>query len=352
MQPQLDLVLTWGDVVVAHKRVPFVATIEPREHFALPDEPTAHALTVVATRAERGSRPNRGPIDRAFGVALLAALVTHVGLGWIGASSPEDEGEALTGVRLAMVRAASIDHAAADEATEGTPQAAGVAAPLAYGLAVATPPTQTTADHDEADDEPTATFGMVGLLDAIEPRATSGFGVLPRADSKLSGDGMWSSDFGGAGVELSGIGEGGGGPGSGVSLTEIGGLTFVPGIGHPVRLSGHVSTIVCHLRMGEAVVGRLDATAIQRVIHQNEGRFRGCYQDGLVKNPALEGRVTVKFAIARDGSVIEAAEDTEDGALPDAEVRTCVVRAFSALSFPEPGQMVRVTYPFVLSRAD
>ena len=341
--------LTWGDVVVAWKRVPFAAQIVPREHFALPEELSPHALEVRATVAEGVARPPRFRIGRAFGLAVIAALLTHVAVGWLSVTSPDDEGEVLTGERLAAVRAASVDRS--DGLTEGAPRAARAAAPIAYGVATATRGSPTPDDtHDAVED--VAVFGMVGLLDSVVMPPSAGFGVQPHSDSKLSGDGTWLQELGGSGFDLSGTGVGGGGPGSAVSLSECCGVAYLPGVGHDVRLRGHTASIVCHLHYVDPVVtDRLDPRVIQRIVRQNDGRFRGCYQDGLVRNPALEGRVAVKFAIARDGSVATA-EEAPESALPDAEVRSCVVRAFSALSFPEPGGVVTVTYPIVFSRAD
>ena len=91
---------------------------------------------------------------------------------------------------------------------------------------------------------------------------------------------------------------------------------------------------------------RLPPGAIQRVVHANFGRFRACYQSGLRSNPALAGRVAVSFVISRDGTVVSARSSGSD--LPDAGVVSCVVGAFSALTFtaPEDG-IVKVTYPIV-----
>jgi photosystem II stability/assembly factor-like uncharacterized protein len=87
---------------------------------------------------------------------------------------------------------------------------------------------------------------------------------------------------------------------------------------------------------------------VQRVVRQNFGRFRRCYEDGLHGNPSLEGRVAVKFVIARDGSVMTSQDGGSD--LADDGVRQCVVRSFGTLSFPKPeGGIVTVVYPIVLS---
>jgi hypothetical protein len=99
---------------------------------------------------------------------------------------------------------------------------------------------------------------------------------------------------------------------------------------------------------GGTIHGRLGPDAIQRVVRANFGRFRGCYENGLARNPTLQGRVTTRFLIARDGSVAYTADGGSD--LPDANIVACVVRAFSGLSFPEPaGGTVSVDYPIAFS---
>jgi hypothetical protein len=73
-----------------------------------------------------------------------------------------------------------------------------------------------------------------------------------------------------------------------------------------------------------------------------------CYEDGLRTNPTLQGRVAVKFAIDRSGSVSVASDGGSD--LPDQKVVQCVVRGFQNLSFPEPqGGIVTVIYPIMLN---
>lgn len=109
MRPQIDLVLTWGDFVVAQKRVPGGARLVPSEHFALPDELSAHSLHVRATVAEDGARPPRFRFDRAFGFAVLVALLTHVAVGWLSVSAPEDQGAVPTSERRVMAPPASVD---------------------------------------------------------------------------------------------------------------------------------------------------------------------------------------------------------------------------------------------------
>jgi hypothetical protein len=95
------------------------------------------------------------------------------------------------------------------------------------------------------------------------------------------------------------------------------------------------------------VSGHLPGDVIQRIVRQNFGRFRQCYELGLRSNPNLEGRVVARFVIGRDGAVSNV---SAGGDLPDATVRSCVASAFYGLSFPSPSDgIVTVSYPIMLN---
>ena len=216
-------------------------------------------------------------------------------------------------------------------------------------------------------------FGMLGLLHqslAGDPNApTAPWGrddVLGRDDVSARGN-MWGDigdAFGAGGLGLSGIGEGGGGRGVGIGLGNIGtidhgagtgsGAGFGPGnggIGSSVgRPMGAHATKVPRVRQGALVIdnGRLPPEVIQRIVRQNYGRFRMCYEQGLTRNPNLEGRVAVRFVIGRDGTVSNASNGGSD--LPDSGVVSCVISAYYGLSFPAPdGGIVRVAYPIMFA---
>jgi hypothetical protein len=91
------------------------------------------------------------------------------------------------------------------------------------------------------------------------------------------------------------------------------------------------------------VNGKLPAEVIQRIVLQSFGRLRLCYETGLRSNASLSGRVAVRFVIDRSGSVASSADAGSD--LPDANVVSCVTRAFMGLSFPQPEGVVTVAYP-------
>jgi hypothetical protein len=233
-----------------------------------------------------------------------------------------------------------------------------------------------------------ATFGMIGMLaqgPAVPVAAAWGEDVGAHGLDKLAANGeMWARDTGtyegAGGLYLSGIGQGGGGRGEGIGLGNIGSLGHMggpPGSGTggeggiAMRSAGGwgndgaYGRSIGHGRIGGthrtkpprmwwdsvAVSGHLPPEVIQRIIRQNFGRFRLCYENGLRVNPTLAGRVTVRFVIDRAGAVSTAANGGSD--FTDPAVVSCVVRAFYALSFPQPeGGIVTVTYPIVFSPGD
>ncbi len=205
-------------------------------------------------------------------------------------------------------------------------------------------------------------FGMIGLLNAnvsgdpAAPVAPWGADVA-QGNQEISANGnMWGSEFGNAfgagGLGLSGWGEGGGGMGEGIGLGNIGTIGHGAGTGSGMGIgSGHGRLRGSHrarapkLRAGATTVsGRLPPEVIRRIVRQNHGRFRQCYEQGLGRNPNLEGRVAVRFIIGRDGAVSNVSNGGSD--LPDSQVVSCVMRVYYRLSFPQPeGGIVTVVYP-------
>jgi hypothetical protein len=96
------------------------------------------------------------------------------------------------------------------------------------------------------------------------------------------------------------------------------------------------------------VSGRLPPELIQSVVRKSYGRFRTCYEQGLARDPKLQGRVSARFVIELDGTVSHAANGGSD--LTDPEVINCVISQFFKLEFPPPdGGIVTVVYPIMLS---
>jgi hypothetical protein len=177
-----------------------------------------------------------------------------------------------------------------------------------------------------------------GAATAATP-ATAGPGPDGGRAAEVSPDGgeTWGGVLG-----LSGIGESGGFPRP-IGLGSILASRLDAGAGGPslpVR-AGAVS-----------VSGRLPPEVVERIVHQGQKQIRACYEQGLGRDPALQGRVHVRFVIGKDGAVTTAATDRSLTDLPDPAVVTCLVRAFSAMKFPRPeGGIVVVGYPLLLTPA-
>ncbi len=133
--------------------------------------------------------------------------------------------------------------------------------------------------------------------------------------------------------------------GNAAALTNTGILGYASSYGIAVG----PTTVPVH-RGGVTVVpgktsSRLPPEVIQRVVRQNFGRFRICYQNHSAGRPMKTERVSVSFVIGHDGAVSSA---TASGG-GDAAFDTCVKNAFMALSFPQPDAVVSITYPIVFS---
>jgi Ca-activated chloride channel family protein len=207
-------------------------------------------------------------------------------------------------------------------------------------------------------------FGMIGLLGTgAGGGAASADKVAPAeplspppamasaANAPLADAPSRPSAYGAGGLGLSGVGGG-----EGVGLGNIGtighgagtgaGMGFGAGAG---RLSGAHATSGVTLRQGTTQVqGKLPSEVVQRIVRQNFGRLRLCYENGLRNNPNLMGTVSTRFVIDRSGAV--ASTQDAGSTLPDGAVVQCVVRSFSSLSFPIPESgIVTATYPIVFS---
>ncbi|WP_437733471.1 AgmX/PglI C-terminal domain-containing protein [Sorangium sp. So ce1335] len=191
----------------------------------------------------------------------------------------------------------------------------------------------------------------------------------PPAPPELPAGGGTAPSIRAGGLGLSGVGEGGGGRGEGIGLGSIGTLghgsadapaaSAAPGAGAGQgfgsgsgRLGGHHRAAAPSVRAGATQVsGRLPPEVIQRIVRQGYGRFRLCYEQGLHRDAALQGRVAVRFTIDASGAVASARDGGSD--LPDGAVVSCVIRAFHGLSFPAPeGGSVDVLYPLQFAPPD
>lgn len=100
---------------------------------------------------------------------------------------------------------------------------------------------------------------------------------------------------------------------------------------------------------GVHMIGGLTRGQIDEVIQRSMAQIRYCYQRELNRQPDLAGKVTVKFTIARDGTVSSSAVKTSS--LGNESAESCLVGRFYRMNFPEPmgGGAVLVSYPFLFA---
>jgi hypothetical protein len=235
---------------------------------------------------------------------------------------------------------------------------------LARRMAIKGESAERAVSRDELRRE-AETFGTIALLSTLNasmaPNSPWGADLAMGPDAVNAAGDLFSQDIGEGrgmgGLGLSGLGNGAGGKGIGVGMGNIGtcmGLNcYGNGEGGFARSVGRNAPEPTRFKFQirpdgtTKVSGRLPPEVIQRVVRQNYGRFRACYEVGLRSNPNLEGRVTARFVIGSDGSVSNV---SAGGDLPDAGVKSCVASAFYGLSFPTPeGGIVTVSYPIMLT---
>jgi len=105
-----------------------------------------------------------------------------------------------------------------------------------------------------------------------------------------------------------------------------------------------------HIHIGEMrLQGNMEEVVLQRVVRQNVGQYRECYEAGAQRDPGLRGRVGVRLTIRPDGKtswVVRTAETS----LADAQVVECILGFFRRLSFPRPANgSVQVEFPIELA---
>ncbi len=213
-------------------------------------------------------------------------------------------------------------------------------APLAFRAELGTPvipPRPTVTDEGEVI--AAVPHGETSL--AQEPPPPSPSSVAAAPSPAPAADAAEDSPSDGIGLGLTGGLGHGAGAGSGQGIGSGRG-----------RLGGAHKMAAPRLREGAVSVnGRMPPEVIQRIVRQNFGRFRLCYENGLRNNPNLAGRVSVRFVIDKSGGVGMTADGGSD--LPDAGVVQCIVRGFGNLSFPQPeGGMVTVVYPMSFSPSE
>jgi TonB family protein len=176
----------------------------------------------------------------------------------------------------------------------------------------------------------------------------------------IQGDAIGESG-GAAGLGLVGTGRGGGGEGEGtVGLTGVGtiGQSGNNGdrLGYGNRNGRDSGTAFDGRKSKKPIIrmpagdfhGVLDKELIRRVVRAHLNEVRGCYDQGLARDPNLRGRVEIQFAIGPTGAVSSSV--VSETSVDDEQVGRCIAKAVRRWRFPTNaiGGSAMVSYPFQL----
>ena len=155
--------------------------------------------------------------------------------------------------------------------------------------------------------------------------------------------------YGFRGLGLTGTGYYGGG--AGLATIGIGNYnTLGGGYGHDRGLGG-LGRKPQH-KIGGVIPGQvttrgsLDKEIIRRIVRAHMNEVKYCYDQELVRNKDLAGRVSIQFVISGTGQVINSL--VQSTTMNNVRVESCVVGAVKRWSFPKPegAGIAIVSYPF------
>ena len=144
-----------------------------------------------------------------------------------------------------------------------------------------------------------------------------------------------------------GTGPGGGPPGQGFSLGDVG---TRPGGPVGASLERKPQDIICRT-CAPTVTDDYSRDLVLRVVKRHQSEIRFCYESELARTPELEGKVTVRWSIDGTGTVTDAL--IAESGLGSERVEACIVSRIKRWQFPEPkaGGDVVITFPWVFRLA-
>lgn len=166
--------------------------------------------------------------------------------------------------------------------------------------------------------------------------------------------------YGALGLGNIGTGRGGGGNGAGtVGMGNVGlighganggsGGGYGPGDGNGTGFKNRGRRVPRVRAAAIKSAAGIDKSIIRRIVRNHFREVVHCYNQGLVGNPNLKGRVAVQFGIGPTGRVTMSA--VANNTTGDANTGNCIAKAIKRWKFPKPstGGTAIVTYPFVLN---
>ncbi len=197
-----------------------------------------------------------------------------------------------------------------------------------------------------------AALGATGLnnMDSLFG-STAGLGDA-WAEMAESEDGTAVGVGAGFGMGLAGVGFGGGGGGGGGYGGGIGGLGGGGGAGKGGKVTGPKKSTVKpkpKLDLEAAKEGQFcKESNIRDVVQKRAAALRNCYEQQLLADPSLSGKVIVFWKIGLDGQVTEAS--IKSSTLKNDRVESCLTKTVRRLRFDKPdGGICVVEFPFIFT---
>jgi len=165
------------------------------------------------------------------------------------------------------------------------------------------------------------------------------------AAASSAGYGMGMVGGGGGGAAMGGFGAGGFGPGG----RGGGGAVGAAARSHTGNLGEKTQGAPKMKALNPDVSGSLDKRVIQKIVRQHTGELRACYERELAKIKGLNGKVTMNWFVAADGSVTKVF--VKETTMKNKNVENCMKNSIQHWRFPQPrgGGMCSVIYPFDFS---
>ncbi|MGA0163997.1 MAG: AgmX/PglI C-terminal domain-containing protein [Bdellovibrionota bacterium] len=133
-------------------------------------------------------------------------------------------------------------------------------------------------------------------------------------------------------------------------LAGISGGSYQGGeIGDQIKTAANKTQRVELMRKEIEIRGGLDASIIQQIVEERLSEVRYCYENALLSNPNLSGKVETSWTIQADGNVSNLVSRSED--VMASNLHNCIKERIVLWKFPQPkgGGVVHVKYPFVFS---
>lgn len=133
-------------------------------------------------------------------------------------------------------------------------------------------------------------------------------------------------------------------------LAGISGSSYQGGeIGDQIKSAANKTQRVELVRKEIEIRGGLDASIIQQIVEERLSEVRYCYENALLSNPNLSGKLETSWTIQADGSVSNLISQSED--VMASNLHNCIKERIVLWKFPQPkgGGVVHVKYPFVFS---